>query len=308
MPTVLITGGTGYIGSAITKILVEKNYSVIILTRYPEKKIPLSPNISYARWDIAWGSIDKDALASADHIIHLAGAGVADKRWTKKRKQEIVNSRVNSSQLLVESLKTIPNKVKTVVCASGIGWYGPDPLVPNPKPFEEDAPAHNDFLGNTCRLWEQSIVPVTQSGARLVKLRTGIVLSNEGGALPQFKKSLRFGIAAILGYGKQMMSWIQMDDLVNMFITAIENEKLNGVYNAVSPKPVSNKEFTILLARSMKKYFIPIRVPSFVLRLLLGEMSIEVLKSATVSAEKIKEAGFIFKYPEIKAVFEKVRR
>ena len=300
MPTVLITGGTGFIGSTLTRALIEKKYSVIILTRSPEKRIAFSTCISYAGWDIVNQTIDKEAIANADHIIHLAGAGVADKRWTKKRKQEIVDSRVKSSLLLVESLKTIPNKVKTMVCASGIGWYGPDPLIPNPKPFEEDAPAHEDFLGNTCRLWEQCIVPVTQSGARLVKLRTGIVLSREGGALPQFKKPLRFGIAAILGNGRQMISWIQKDDLVNMFITAIENEKLTGVYNAVAPQPVSNRELTEHLARSTRKFFIRIRVPSFLLRLFLGEMSIEVLKSATVSAEKIKATGFIFKYPEIK--------
>ena len=308
MPTVLITGGTGYIGTALTKVLIEKKYTVIILTRSPEKRNAFSQHISYAGWDIAGQTIDKDVIAKADHIIHLAGAGIADKRWTKKRKQEIADSRVNSSRLLVESLETIPNKVKTVVCASGIGWYGPDPLVPNPKPFEEDAAAHSDFLGNTCRLWEQSIVQVTQSGIRLVKLRTGIVLSNEGGALLQFKKSLRFGIAAILGKGRQMMSWIQTDDLVNLYIDAIENEKLNGVYNAVSPRPVSNKEFTILLARSVKKFFIPVHVPSFVLRLFLGEMSIEVLKSATVSANKIIETGFIFEYPDIKDAIGKMMK
>ena len=299
MPTVLITGGTGFIGSTLTRALIEKNYSVIILTRSPENRIAFSPGISYAGWDIVNQIIDKEAIANADHIIHLAGTGVADKRWTKKRKQEIVDSRVRSSLLLVEGLKTIPNKVKTVVSISGIGWYGPDPLIPNPQPFQEDAPAHNDFLGNTCRLWEQSIVPATQSGARLVKLRTGIVLSREGGALPQFKKPLRFGIAAILGNGKQMISWIQKDDLVNMFITAIENEKLNGVYNAVAPQPVSNRELTEHLARSRGKFFIRIRVPSFLLRLFLGEMSIEVLKSATVSAEKIKATGFVFNYPTI---------
>ena len=145
---------------------------------------------------------------------------MADKRWTKKRKQEIVDSRVNSSKLIVDSLKTIPNKVKAVVSASAIGWYGPDPVIPNPKLFAEDATANDDFLGTTCKLWEESIEPITQLGIRLVKLRTGIVLSNEGGALKEFLKPLKIGVAAILASGKQIISWIHIDDLVNMYIAA----------------------------------------------------------------------------------------
>lgn len=287
------------VGKALGQALLEKGYHVIILTRDGNRK-SAAANLSYAVWNVEEQTIDRSAIEKADHIIHLAGAGVADKRWTKKRKQEIVDSRVKSSQLIVDSLKAIPNKVKTVVSASAIGWYGADPVVPNPTPFDETNPSDSEFLGDTCRQWEESIEPVTQSGKRLVKLRIGIVLSKDGGALKEFIRPLKFAVAAILGNGKQIISWIHIDDLVRMFIAVIENEKMNGVYNAVAPNPVSNKELTLTLAKSRKKFYIPVYVPSFVLKVILGEMSVEVLKSATVSSNKIQQSGFEFRFAGIK--------
>lgn len=308
MATVLITGGTGMIGTALTKALLEKNYSVIILTR-EKKKINnelQSSRVRYASWDIEKQTIDKEAIATAHHIIHLAGAGVADKRWTEKRKKEIVDSRVKSSRLLVKAIKEYPNTIKTVVSASAIGWYGPDPVIPNLSPFTEEAAPSNDFLGQTCKQWEESIAPVTQSGKRLVRLRTGIVLAQRGGALDEFKKPLSFGIATILGDGKQVMSWIHIDDLVRLYIRAIENESMNGSYNAVAPSPVTNKELVLQIAKSKGGFYIPVPVPSFVLKIVLGEMSIEVLKSATVSAQKIIDTGFTFSYPSIAAALKQL--
>jgi uncharacterized protein len=300
MATVLITGGTGLIGKAITKVLLEKNYRVIILSRTTRDREPITKSLSYAQWNINDLTVNKEAIAEADYIIQLAGAGIVDKRWTKKRKQEIVYSRVKSSELIVKTLKENTNKVKAIISSSAIGWYGPDPAVPNLDPFTEDDPAADGFLGNTCLEWEQSIEPVTKMGKRLVKLRTGIVLSNEGGALKEFMRPLQFGVAAILGNGKQIISWIHIDDLVKLYITAIENENMKGVYNAVAPNPVSNKEFILQLARiKRERFFIPVHVPSFILKTILGEMSIEVIKSATVSCSKIQYAGFDFLYPSI---------
>ena len=300
MSTVLITGGTGLIGRALTNALLEKKYTVIILSRNTTSDQPAMANLSYAQWNIQEQTIDKEAVTKADYIIHLAGAGVADKRWTKKRKQEIVDSRVKSGELIVKTLKETPNKIKAIISSSGIGWYGADPVVPNPHPFTEEAPADNGFLGHTCEQWQKSLEPVTEPGKRLVILRTGIVLSKEGGALKEFKKPIQFGIAAILGNGKQIISWIHIDDLVQLYISAIENENINGVYNAVSPAPVSNRQFTLQLARIKRgKLFIPLHIPAFVLKLVLGEMSVEVLKSATVSCHKILDAGFLFSYPTI---------
>ena len=308
MATVLITGGTGLIGKALTNALLEKNYKVIILTRGAVNQHTKTGNLSYAQWDIHNQQIEKEAINSADYIIHLAGAGVADKRWTKKRKQEIVNSRVKSSELIVKALKEIPNNIKAVVSSSAIGWYGADPVIPNPKPFREDDPNDNAFLGETCKLWEKSLEPVKKMGKRLIKLRTGIVLSNEGGALKEFKSSLRFGVAAILGNGKQIISWIHIDDLVRLYIAAIEDQNMNGVYNAVAPAPVYNKGLTLQLARIQKSnFFIPVHVPTFVLKMVLGEMSVEVLKSATVSCDKVHYGGFIFLYPSIEAALANLK-
>ena len=308
MQTVLITGGTGLIGRALSTALLDRGYAVIILTR---EKRPASkvPHLSYAVWDIEQDKIDEDAFGKADYIVHLAGAGVADKRWTKKRKQEIVDSRVKSGRILMESIALLPNKVKTLVSSSAIGWYGGDRFNngndQSTRPFVEEDPPANDFLGQTCEEWEDSLIPTTATfDVRLVILRTGIVLSKQGGALKEFMRPLKFGVATILGTGRQVVSWIHIDDLVRLYITAIENEQMNGVYNAVAPHPVSNKELILTLAKSRKKKFITMLVPSFILRIAMGGLSIEVLKSCTVSANKVISTGFTFSYPTIKSAFE----
>ncbi|HVG41754.1 MAG TPA: TIGR01777 family oxidoreductase [Chitinophagaceae bacterium] len=298
MATVLITGGTGMIGKALTKALTNKGYDIIILTR-SKKNQQNSDNISYAAWDIDNETIDEEAVKKSDAIIHLAGANVGDGRWTDKRKKEIVDSRVKSGALLVNVLKSVPNKIQTVVSASAIGWYGEDAAVPNKKPFTETDVADSSFLGHTCVQWEAAIKPVKDLEKRLVIYRIGIVLSNEGGAYAEFKKPLNFGIASILGSGKQMVSWIHIDDVVNLFVTALENKNISGVYNAVAPNPVSNKQLILSMAKAKDSLFLPAPVPQFVLKTMLGEMSVEVLKSATVSAQKIEKEGYQFLFPTI---------
>lgn len=297
MAVVLLTGGTGMIGRALTKALLKRGYEIIVLTRGSIPKLPVI-GISYAAWNPATQEIDQAAFARADHIIHLAGAGVADKRWTRKRKEQIVQSRVQGGELIVKSLQAIPNKIRTVISASAIGWYGADNPSGNRKFVETDPPS-SDFLGSTCRQWEQSMAPAASLQKRLVYLRIGIVLSNEGGAYKEFAKPLRWRIAAILGNGKQVISWIHIDDIVNLFIAALENEKLSGVYNAVSPMPVSNKELVKSMTRSLGKKCITVKVPAFLLKIILGEMSTEVLKSTSVSCDRIIQEGFSFQYPEI---------
>lgn len=302
METILLTGGTGTIGKNLTAHLLKKGYKVIILTRKLPASNSINAGVSYASWNINENKMDTDALQKADHIIHLAGAGVVDKRWSSAYKKEILDSRTKSSALLIDAMAKTSNKIKTMVSASAIGWYGADNAFTLQNGFTEDALPNNDFLGDTCRLWEESVEPAANLGKRVVKLRTGIVLSEHGGALAEFKKPLKFGMAAILGSGKQIVSWIHMDDLCRMYIESIQNPLLSGSYNAVAPGPVSNKTLTLQLAKTMRKNaFIPIHVPAFVLKIMMGESSIEVLKSCTVNCKKIKDAGFTFLYPSIES-------
>ncbi len=297
MYTVLITGGTGLVGKALTNLLLNNGYRVIVLSR--SSKQSSNSNLQYAQWNVAKKEMDIAALQQADYIIHLAGAGVMDKKWTAAYKQEIIDSRVQSAALLVESLKNNTNKVKAIVSASAIGWYKETDTI-----HTEEEPADSSFLGTTCKLWEESMQPVTAMGKRLTTLRIGIVLSNNGGALKEFKQPLKFGVAGILGNGKQIISWVHINDLCRMFLFALQNETVHGVYNAVAPAPVSNKILTLTLATKLRNFFIPLHVPQFILKLMLGGRSIEILKSAEVSSKKIEEAGFGFNYENIEDALE----
>ncbi|HEY0065708.1 MAG TPA: TIGR01777 family oxidoreductase [Flavisolibacter sp.] len=296
MATVLVTGGTGLIGTALVRELTAKGHDIIIMSR--SVRTP-SKNISYAQWDPARGQIDAEAVKKADYVVHLAGANVADGRWTEKRKAEIVDSRVKSGELLVKAISETPNRIQAIVSFAATGWYGPDPQIPNPKPFTENDPAASDFLATTCRKWEEAIHPVAASGKRLVILRAGIVLSDEGGAYREFRKTLSLGIASVLGSGRQVVSWIHIDDMVRITIEAIENTSFSGVYNAVAPNPVSNKKIITTIATQRKKPYMTVNVPEIALKALLGEMSIEVLKSATVSSARLQSAGFRFFFEDI---------
>jgi uncharacterized protein (TIGR01777 family) len=305
MPTVLITGGTGLIGKNLTSHLTAKGYHVIILSRKPLSSE--NSMVEYAAWDPNNQTIDEAATAKADHIICLAGAGVMDKRWSENYKKEIIHSRTRGNELIIKSLQA-PNKVRTVISAAAIGWYGPD-AKPLKKKFTENDPPSPDFLGQTCRQWEESIEPITSLHKRLVKLRTGIALSTDGGAYAEFIRPMKFGIAAVLGDGKQVISWIHMDDLCRMYLHAIENENISGTYNAVAPMPVENKELILKAAKKIRgTFFIPVHAPAFALKLVLGDRSTEILKSTTVSSDKISATGFTFLYPSIDAALEELTR
>ncbi len=297
MQTVLITGGTGMVGQALTNYLIDKGYEVIVLTRSKKRSSRL--HLSYALWDIEKQFIDPEALKLADIIVHLAGESVATKRWTKKRKEAIVKSRVQSGALLVKALKENEHKVKTVVTASAIGWYGPDTANSLQNGFKESDPSDDSYLGATCKQWEESIHEIASLGIRLVTLRIGIVFNKRGGALAEFIKPAQFGMATVLGTGTQMVSWIHQQDLCKMIVYAAETQAVQGVYNAVSPEVVTNKVLVEAVANKLHKHHLTLSVPVFALKIMLGEMSIEVLKSAKVSSEKIQSAGFSFDYPNL---------
>ena len=308
MPTIVLPGGSGLLGRAISKFLASKGYEVIILSRSLPRSGILSPtkNIRFALWDTEKKTVDEGVIETADIIINLAGATVDERRWTDKRKKELVESRVKSCETIVKALSEKSNNVKTVINVCGIGWYGEDQHnTRQTKGFVETDPPSDNFLAITCQKWEAAIAPVKELGKRLVILRTGAVLSKEGGAFKEFLKPVRFGIAAILGNGKQIFSWVHVQDLCELMLWAIENKSLHGVYNAVSPTPVSNRNLMIELAQQVKgNFYIPFYVPSFLLKILFGELSTEVLKSTTVSSEKIQGSGFIFQYPEIKSALK----
>jgi uncharacterized protein len=306
MKTILITGGTGLVGKALVKHLVQLNYTVIILTRNIAN-IVAEKNISYALWNVKEKKIDIEAVLKADVIIHLAGAGVMDKKWDATYKKEIEESRTMSSALIIDTLKKNKNKVTTLISASAIGWYGEDKKTGHF--FTEDEKADEGYLGMVCKKWEESVEAATSLGIRVCKLRTGIVLSNEGAAYVEFKKSLKFGIASILGNGNQIVSWIHIDDLCRQFIYAMENEKLQGTYNAVAPNPISNKILTLQIATIIRpRFFIPLHVPTFILKIMLGSRSIEILKSTRVSTQKIIASGYNFLYATIEEAVKNLEK
>jgi uncharacterized protein (TIGR01777 family) len=303
MDTVLITGGTGLIGQTLTQLLTEVGYKVIIMSRRKGQDTD-NALVSYAQWDVTRQTIDEAAIQQADYIVHLAGANVGDKRWTTSRKKEILNSRTLSADLLYKTLEKYPNKVKKVISASGVGFYGPDKGGPA---FTENDPPAEDFLGTTCVAWETSILRMQELQKKVVILRSGIALSMAGGALKEFYKPLQFGVATILGNGEQYVSWIHIHDLARIYLSAIVNHHLQGIYNAVAPYPVQNKELIMTMAQEAKgRSFLPVHVPALALKLALGEMSIEVLKSCRVSSAKIQETEFVFSYPHIRGAMEKI--
>lgn len=299
--TVGITGGTGFIGHHLCTLLKEMGHNVVIFTRSPMKQHDI-PHVHYAYWDPYEEKFDLIHLKTVDAIIHLAGAGIADKRWTDKRKEEIVHSRVHTTRFLVSKLKEYGENCKTLISTSAIGYYGPDRE--GHSFFKETDPAYHDFLGSTCEKWEAE-AHKAEDFLRTVIFRFGIVMGKEHGMFAELSKAASFGVLPMLGGGKQMISWIHADDLCRMMIQAIEDGNIEGVYNAVTPHPVSQKKLMQVIAKERGGIKIPVPVPTFALKTMLGEMSSEVLKSTTVSAEKTLGAGFRLEYDTIeKAVKE----
>ncbi|MEI7583287.1 TIGR01777 family oxidoreductase [Runella sp.] len=291
--TVLITGGTGMIGKRLTQLLQEKGYEVAYLSRKQES----IPNVKVYRWDVEKNWIDEKALVNADYIIHLAGAGIADGRWTDKRKQEIIHSRTSTIELIARELQGRPYKVKAFVSASAIGFYGADT---GDKRLTEQNSSGSDFLAHVTRHWENSSELISHEGTRTTKLRIGVVLSSTGGALPQIMLPIRWGIGAPLASGTQWVSWIHLDDLCRLFITALENEKWHGVYNAVAPSPVTNEELTRQIADVLHRPLWMPNIPGLALRLLYGEMANVVLGGNYVVNQRIKnETDFQYQFDTI---------
>lgn len=293
---ILITGGTGLIGKELMDLLMESGYNVAVLSR--RKGIE---GVKSFYWDYEAEVLDEDAIEFADVIIHLAGEGIANKRWSAKQKQKILDSRVKTTNLLFSKSAKAKNKPRMIISASAVGFYG---VENSEKVFTEKDPAGNDFLANTADAWEKSVKQFKSIGIQTVICRIGVVLSKKGGALPKMMMPVSFGLGAALGSGKQYMPWIEISDLARMFIFVLENQKTDVIFNAVGPDQISNKKFMKTLARTMNKpTFLP-DVPSFVMKLFMGEMAILLLKGNRVSSEKIQATGFEFKYKTLEEVMK----
>ena len=284
MAKILVTGGTGLVGRRLTALLTEKNHEVRILSRNPK-------NENEFKWDFSKGFVDDKAIENIDYIIHLAGAGIADKRWTKERKEVIVNSRVATANLIFDKIKVQNIPLKGFISASGSNYYGAQTTA---KVFKESDAVGTDFLGQVCQKWEAAANQFKELNIPVTILRTGVVLSKTGGAL----EKMRTPIISPLGSGNQYMAWIHIDDLCNLYIKAVE-EDFEGVYNTVSPEFHTSRTFSKTLAKAIKKPYLPIAVPGFLLKLVFGELAIILLHGSRLSSDKISKKGFIFKYQEL---------
>jgi uncharacterized protein (TIGR01777 family) len=292
---VLISGGSGLVGSRLTELLKDQGFKVAWLVR----KGSQSPLRQFF-WNLKEGSIDPEATEWADHIIHLAGASVAEGRWTASRKEEIVSSRTESTKLLYNTLKNHPHQVKSFISASAMGFYGDtgDSLI------NESAPKGEGFLSHTVEVWEKEVVAIAQLGIREARIRIGIVLTPKGGALPEMMMPIKLGLGSALGSGKQYMSWIHIDDLCALFIESIKNEQYQGPINASTSQPITNKVFMKTLAKTMGKPFFMPSVPTFALKLILGEKAMIVTSGCRMDNQKLTDYGFYFQYDNLESAFE----
>ncbi|WP_312076051.1 TIGR01777 family oxidoreductase [Chryseobacterium sp.] len=295
--TVLITGAGGSIARKLAERL-QSEFEVRFLTR--KKKNP-----NDFEWNLTNKIIDEKAFENVSHIIHLAGANIAEKRWTDERKKEIISSRTDSAQLLLDILKKKNIKLKSFISASGINYYGTETTE---KIFTENDAAGNDFLSEVVVLWEKAADQFSEQNLaeRVVKVRTAVVLSNEEGALPKMSAPVKFGIGSPIGTGKQYMPWIHIDDICGIYEFALKNNSVSGAYNAVAPEHTTNKNLTEKIAKILKKPLFMPNVPAFALKLLFGELSVALLEGSRASSEKIEKEGFTFKFPKLEMALQKL--
>ena len=300
MAKILITGGSGFVGRAISEAALKQGHQPIWLGREAGEW----KGIKKYKWDIDTSYLDERALEGVDHIIHLAGAGIADKRWTERYKQEIIDSRIKSSALLFDYLSKGKHGVKSLAGASAIGYYG---ARQSKHLFNEEDFPGTDFLAKTCLLWEKSYFPFGSAGIRTVTVRTGLVLGKEGGFYKKMLPFFKLGAGFSLGNGQQYFPWIHVDDLVSIYLYALQNEATCGAYNAVGSELVTNKEVSKRLAQSLHSPFFLPGAPSFLLNMGLGESAVMLTEGLKISNGKIKQAGFKFQFETVKDAFDNLK-
>jgi len=294
--TILIAGGTGLIGSRLSEMLRTKGHNIRLLTRSPK-------GADQYFWNPAAGEIDLAALKEVDIVVNLAGAGIADGRWTAARKKELVESRVQSAGLLFREIAQMSTRPKAYLSASAIGIYGNSGEA---WMREDSAPVEHSFMVDCCQQWESSADQFTQLGMRVVKFRIGVVMAKAGGALAEVVKPLHFGLGTYFGDGQAWWSWIHRDDVCSAFVWAIDNQSVEGVFNLSAPLPSRGIDLVKSSAKAMKQPAIFLPAPAFALRMFLGEMSAVILNSNRVSSEKLTQAGFEFQYPALDAALRDI--
>ncbi|OWK74003.1 TIGR01777 family protein [Flavobacteriaceae bacterium JJC] len=295
---VLITGGNGLIGKSLVKKLRERNHTVRILTRSNAVK----PD--EFQWNIAGQYIEEKAFENLDSIIHFAGASISEK-WTDEYKKELFASRIDAAELLKKYCVKHNIHLKSFISASGINYYGT--FTSDQILDENSGIIKHDFLAKLCEEWEKSADRFSDIADKVVCLRTSMVLAKNGGGFPMLKKTVDFNIGSAVGSGKQWMNWIHIDDLVDMYVFALENPQIKGKFNAVADEIPTNEKFMKTLADISGKFFLPINVPRFVMKLIFGEMSSIILEGTRASNKKIKSLGFDFKYSELEKAFESLK-
>lgn len=292
MAIILISGGTGLVGKALTKRLITEGHEVRILSRNPQS----SPQLKSFYWNVEKNEIDEKVFDGVEHIVHLAGSGIADKRWTNARKQDIIDSRVNSMKLITDVVKKKNIQLKSFVGASAIGIYG---MTTSEKIYTETDTGKDDFLTQSCSQWENSYQQIQTLSAKNCIIRIGVVLSKDGGALKRLLPLFQLGLGSAVGSGKQYMPWIHINDLVSIFHEALFNPRYNGIYNAVSSEETTNQSFSKQLAKSLSKPFFLPNVPAFVLKLVFGEMANVLLEGSRVNNQKLIHNSFQFQFASL---------
>ncbi len=288
-PTVVITGASGLIGEKLTKAFEADGKRVLRAVRRDARG---DQEIS---WDPANGTIDRERLEGVDAVVHLAGAGIADRRWSESYKKTILDSRVDGTTLIAETLASLENKPSVFACASAIGFYGDR----GTAVLDESAPAGDGYLPEVCLQWERACEAARDAGIRTVNMRIGVVLSTEGGALAKMLTPFKLGGGGILGSGKQYFSWIELEDIVRAMQFVVDNQSLSGAVNLVAPNPVTNHDFTKTLGRVLSRPTI-LPMPTFAARLVFGEMADALLLASTrVVPDALTNAGFQFDHAEL---------
>lgn len=294
MSNIIITGGTGLIGKKLCEILLSKGHTITVLSR---KSVSInSEKIKYSKWDPEKGIVDKNVISETDYIVHLAGENIGNGRWTSEKRKRIIKSRIDPLRLIEEVIANAEKKPKCLISSSASGFYG---ATTSDRIFFEDDSPGNDFLGNVCQQWEKAADSFENKGIRVVKIRTGIVLSKTEGAFKKMTLSRKFGFLITPGDGKQYLPWIHLDDLCSIYLRAIEDESIRGAINAVAPDHIKYSELNISI-RNLMKIKLPIfKIPAFLIKLVLGDASDLILKGSRISCDKITGKKFYFRYPEI---------